>query len=484
MTHWTNFRIRILPAYLTGAMTLLFWSATPVWSQPQHVEEDTAQQEETSDTTTALVEEIEQNRNLIIQEGLSESSQLIAVEEDEESPTSAEPREDAVITPAPLEPDAREDAAPAAAHVAREFGKVVEASRRPLIFIEQKIPFFSKRNILFFGRLELDVARYNNGVLKEDGGVEVRRLRLGIAGQVRFLKGWNYKFELDLTDKESTLADAYFSYRTKRWGTFRIGNQRVAQTLSGQTSSVSIAFMERPLPVLTFTLQRRLAVGWDTHLHKVGANIALFYKDPNENIGATGYAARFYFNPVKFDADVLHLGASFMDLDLQQDGQFRARPESNNTNVRLVDTGVRPNVTSQEALGIELAGARGPLTVRSEYYSARWSRDIQEDTQFSGWYVEASWFLTGESSNYRNGKFIRPAVKGPRGAWEVATRVSSIDLNDRDVRGGKQTNFSVGVNWYSKTHWRVMGNLIKVKADGPQGKQEPWIIQLRGQYFF
>ena len=115
---------------------------------------------------------------------------------------------------------------------------------------------------------------------------------------------------------------------------------------------------------------------------------------------------------------------------------------------------------------------------------AGWKRDFLSDNKFSGWYAEASWFLTGETANYRDGKFIRPDVLGQRGAWEVAARVSSVDLNDLDVSGGKQTNVSVGVNWYSHTHWRIMGNLIKVKADGPYGEQEPWIIQFRGQYFF
>ncbi len=57
-----------------------------------------------------------------------------------------------------------------------------------------------------------------------------------------------------------------------------------------------------------------------------------------------------------------------MNLQLDGDGQFRARPESHLTSTRLVDTGVRPGVKEQRALGLELAGARGPLTLRSEIY--------------------------------------------------------------------------------------------------------------------
>jgi phosphate-selective porin len=51
--------------------------------------------------------------------------------------------------------------------------------------------------------------------------------------------------------------------------------------------------------------------------------------------------------------------------------------------------------------------------------------------------------------------------------------------------GGTQKNLAFAINWYSKTHWRFMANLIKVKAeDGPYGEQKPWIAQVRAQYYF
>jgi len=414
--------------YLIYAFALFFLAFnTAAIAQPDPAPSDTSKKEKQKEDPNLQSSKTEENLHLIMQEGLSESSQLVPVSEEEiEGDRETEQPGDEA------EPGVEEEA-------------------------KETVP------------PDLET---------------VRRLRLGLAGYVKFWEGWNYKLEVDLTGGESTLSDAYIAYRTQRWGTFRIGNQKVAQTLSGQTSSVSIPFMERPLPVLAFTLQRRLGIGWDTHLRKLGANITVFYKDPNENIGSSGYAGRFYFNPVRFRGDVVHVGASFMNLKLENDGRFRARPESNLTNIRLVDTGVRPNVKKQDTFGLELAGALGPLTIRSEFYSAGWSREFQEDARFDGWYVEGSWFLTGETANYRDGKFIRPVVKGQRGAWEVAMRLSSLDLNDKDVRGGTEDNFSLGINWYSRTHWRCMGNLIKVRSEGPEGKQDPWIVQFRGQYFF
>jgi phosphate-selective porin OprO/OprP len=362
--------------------------------------------------------------------------------------------------------------------------QLMNLSRAPLTYIEENVPFLTRRHIIFFGRLELDGARYNSGVLEDDSGFSIRRFRLGLAGRVKFWPGWNYKAEIDLTDGDNTLSDAYLSYRSDKWGTFRIGNQKVAQTLSGQTSSLSIPFMERPLPVLAFTLTRRLGIGWDTHLKKVGANITLFSRDPNKGVGSQGWAARGYFNPSRAKFHVIHIGGSVMQLSSDDDARLRALPESHVTDNQLVDTGVWEDVNTSSSFGLELAGARGPVTLRSEFYTAEWTRSEAENLSFKGWYVEGSWFLTGEMSHYRDGKFIRPNVKSDRGAWEFAVRVSSVDLNDHAVRGGTEKNLSLGVNWYSKTHWRFMGNLIKVKADGPQGDQDPWIIQFRSQYYF
>lgn len=435
-------------------------------------------------------QEVEQdldNPRIVVHENLEElpEVQVVTPEDSNEDETDGQAAQESDEELKQFEEEMDLEIADRTAVLLDKTDRFMEFSRKPLTYVQENVPFLTKRNIIFFGRLELDYARFSSGVLESENGLDLRRFRLGLAGRVKFWPGWNYKVEVDLTDGENTLSDAYLSWRSDRWGTLRIGNQKVAQTLSGQASSLSIPFMERPLPMLAFTLTRRLGIGWDTHLKKVGANITLFSRDPNKGVGSEGWAARAYFNPTREEFHVIHVGASVMQLSSDDDARLRARPESHVTNIRLVDTGVWPDVGTSTAAGLELAGSRGPVTLSSEFYRSEWTLAEESNPKFRGLYIEASWFLTGENAHYRDGKFIRPNVQRDRGAWELAARFSSIDLNDEQVQGGTQKNLSFGVNWYSRTHWRFMGNLIKVRAnDGPYGEQKPWIIQFRAQYYF
>jgi phosphate-selective porin OprO/OprP len=93
---------------------------------------------------------------------------------------------------------------------------------------------------------------------------------------------------------------------------------------------------------------------------------------------------------------------------------------------------------------------------------------------FDGFYIQGSYFLTGEHRKYKTstGAFDRVKPKenfssaSGTGAWEVAARYSQIDLNEGSVTGGRLRNVTVGLNWHLNPNMRIMWNYIRADLSG------------------
>ena len=116
------------------------------------------------------------------------------------------------------------------------------------------------------------------------------------------------------------------------------------------------------------------------------------------------------------------------------------------------------------------------------------------DPKYDGWYVDASWYLTGETRNYdgSTGVFTRPKVKHPVlwgqggggwGAWQIAGRYDVLDLSDQsgNIVGfsgntgssivgctlcGNQETWLIGVNWWLNDYTRLALNVTQSKIEG------------------
>jgi phosphate-selective porin OprO/OprP len=119
------------------------------------------------------------------------------------------------------------------------------------------------------------------------------------------------------------------------------------------------------------------------------------------------------------------------------------------------------------SVGGEIAYAEGPVMVSSEYTSTWVSSAETGNPRFDGYYVTASWFITGESRPYdrTTGSFgaIAPAAPfsfrhGGIGAWELAARYSHIDLTSGTLDGGEFDRWSGAISWRPTVRWRLEFN--------------------------
>lgn len=168
------------------------------------------------------------------------------------------------------------------------------------------------------------------------------------------------------------------------------------------------------------------------------------------------------------------------------DLRLRQRPELNTkvVDMRLVDTGDLDS-NSLTTIGLEAAGNLGSLYAQGGVFQMLLDRapPALRDPSFSGWYVQTSWILTGETRRWRDNRggygapdIARPFPEDGWGAWEVALRYSEADLDYRAglpgtaslpdaVRGGRQDIITLGLNWYPTDKLRLMLNYQNVAVD-------------------
>ena len=110
-----------------------------------------------------------------------------------------------------------------------------------------------------------------------------------------------------------------------------------------------------------------------------------------------------------------------------------------------------------------------------------------DSATFAGGYVEALFVLTGEVHEYDRefGSIERlkphcPINEGGIGAWELAGRLSTLDLNDGPVDGGRVHDATLGVNWFLNHNTRLQFNAIRSFLDrAPEGKSQANIYAAR-----
>ena len=111
----------------------------------------------------------------------------------------------------------------------------------------------------------------------------------------------------------------------------------------------------------------------------------------------------------------------------------------------------------------------GSLIDRVEKEALEETPSVAQESIYNyyAFYGYFTWFITGEHRNFsqKKGCFDRVSPKknlgkGGAGAWELAIRLSHIDLNDKDLNGGAMTDFTFGLNWYLNPATRFSFNYI------------------------
>ena len=357
-------------------------------------------------------------------------------------------------------------------------------------------PAFAYPDFDIRGRLHLDYAAHSSDDIELGDGFFNRRARIGVNGDLT--EDWDGRLEVDfagggVSPVDFRLRGAYGP------GRVIIGQTKVPQGLNNLTSSNNITFIERASPQNAFTDGHRMGLGYAASLDNLHYEVKAFGRavsDDKRGDGQDdpfGVGGRFVFNPIHNERNMVHLGAwaSNESFDEPADLGFSERPEARPAEARLIGTGVG-DVDAVTKVGLEAAYQAGPLSIEGEYINVGFDRDEGDEPDFDGYHIQASYILTGESRDYGGGSFGGITPSGGNGAWEVAGRFSSVDLDDNGFRGGTQENVTLGVNYYASSNLRFMANAIFVDVEdsGAEvngetvGDDSPTIALFRAQYNF
>lgn len=364
---------------------------------------------------------------------------------------------------------------------------------------------------------------------KLDSGENLRRARIGVVG--KFLGDWNYALIYDFGGSSdgfggaapgslpgggvSGVENAYLSYTgLKPFGgkmAIEAGIMDLDWTLDESTSSNDILFMERASAGL---IAQNIAAGdfrsavgtrwWNDQLwlggYVTGPATGAIHSDSGISPPGTteqyGGVVRVAGNPISGKDYSVHMGADAEWLvqpprNLVTQAQtltLSDRPELRIDPTTLISTGAIANVSGAQVYGAEAAATYGSLIAQGEYYWFNVDRTANTglppfgapNLKFDGGYAQVGYVLTGETHAYNPSTAsyggIKPAnpfslAGGGWGAWEVAGRVSTMNLNDQlataaGVAGGRQTVYTLALNWYVNGNVRFMldylhGNVSK-----------------------
>jgi phosphate-selective porin OprO and OprP len=352
-------------------------------------------------------------------------------------------------------------------------------------------------------------------------GMALRRARLGVEGT--FFKNTFYKFEYDFTragtssnfgnTASSGVTDAFIGYNFNKESAIKVGAFKEPFSLEEATSNRYITFIQRNMAVDTFvdnlntyklgiggnystdrwlaatslqtesvgnTSSTTSAVAGDTSNRKGGTGDTSW--EANARVAGTPWMA----SKTKF----LHVGTSgsYMQINnnYKSDGSFSnggmtfANGIGNNVDrTAILSTGAMTSgnkgIAGSHAVdhitrfGAESAVVYGPFSAQTEYLRTDISGQGYSSTAFDGYYGYMTYFLTGESRNYKTKTAswdrIKPNrnfdLKGGMGAWEIATGYDYLNLNSGPIFGGRASTAKVGINWYLNSHTRFMANYIK-----------------------
>jgi len=318
----------------------------------------------------------------------------------------------------------------------------------------------------------------------QENGARFRRVRLFMAGML--YKTIKFKWDIDVDGGANgvTFKDMYIGMtRIPILGDFQVGHFKRPASLDSVTSSKYLTFMERSLTNTFFKTRNTGFAFFNQHFNKRLTWFTFINKETSERPpdfkidGDWNITSRITGLPYisKNAKRWAHLGISW-SYEKATDNQVTFAAARDTEIVSTILTTGAINARVFNILGLEGAVNWDQFSVQGEYVLTDVDKGVGQSGDLDSFYVQGSWYLTGEHRHYsrKNGAIgrFKPnhnfswnknwSEGHGTGALQFAVRYAELDLNDSAVgiEGGKQSSFTVGLNWELNPMSRVMYNYV------------------------
>jgi phosphate-selective porin OprO/OprP len=302
-------------------------------------------------------------------------------------------------------------------------------------------------------------------------------------------------------------------------GQLTIGQFKAYRGMEELTSSNEITMMERPSTSSTGVYGGRqwlMGVGYKgIFADQLGyAAHAMSLTHTGMPIKGSSYGGRLFWVPRSREGDTLHFGIAY-SMDTASSESLAARVvdiyggrRGFTQSFGSAGAAMGPsNDRTQSTWALEAAYSLGPVTLQGEYAGVKLDNTHlfaggQKDSHIQAYYIQASWFVTGERTIYRKerGAFGKPKPIRKWGAVELAARYDEVENKDQSLAENpcgtgtskcKTQILTLGINWYVRDGVRLMlnyyltENTIGNAGPGtPNRTDTPSVISFRTQLSF
>ncbi|MBT3981664.1 MAG: hypothetical protein HOE90_09950 [Bacteriovoracaceae bacterium] len=382
-------------------------------------------------------------------------------------------------------------------------------SPRPKLDLSSGLKFKdsdSEKEYKVSGRVMADWASFNQDLRRSEfiSAAEVRSARLGISGKL--YNNWEWALKLDYAGGSADIKSASASYSPIKGLKLSAGLLSENFGLDDNISTAKHPLMERSLQTGAFGGDDRLGVTINYASKRFMVELGGLDDTESQNGEVENRTRSYNFRasvaPLLAKSYGMHAGISAYEHihrggeGSQREAKFSSRPGVHVTDVKLVDTDDIKYTDYVQAGALEWGLSLHSFLFLAEYTLVQVTplknaaAGIRR-RNFDGGFLLVSYALTGQSRKYdpKSGSFggisiDKSSEMAGFGAMELAIRFDFIDLNDVDLKGGEEENYTFGFNWYLNNNFKLAANFIQVNSERSGARDRPRVVGIRAQFTY